>query len=297
MSVKTQAKVLRALQEQVVEPVGGQSSVRVDVRVIAATNKDLAEEIRSGAVPRGSLLPAERHSDFRAAAARARRRRDAAGGALRGGVRARVRPAAEAFSPEAVAVLRAYRWPGNVRELRNVIERLMIMVPGDVIGAADLTFLDVAGPRRSRAVAGRPSRRSTRRATPGSASTSSPRSPRSTATSHAPPTRSASSAAISTGRCAGSGFRRGERGRRRGSVKDVKAMKRVKAGADGTADRLPGERAIERSPETERNTMRAARFGASLSIAAPAAAIRSAAPVAPASNLHALHFLHDLHAN
>ncbi len=48
MSLKTQAKVLRALQEQVVEPVGGQNSVRVDVRVIAATNKDLAEEIRQG---------------------------------------------------------------------------------------------------------------------------------------------------------------------------------------------------------------------------------------------------------
>src|SRR4029078_2249441 len=47
--------------------------------------------------------------------------------------------------PEPVAVLRAYRWPGNVRELRNIIERLMIMVPGDLIGAPDLTFLEVAG--------------------------------------------------------------------------------------------------------------------------------------------------------
>ncbi len=70
MSVKTQAKVLRALQEQVVEPVGGTSSVKVDVRVIAATNKDLTTEIRGGPVPRRSLLPAERHPDFRAAAAR-----------------------------------------------------------------------------------------------------------------------------------------------------------------------------------------------------------------------------------
>ena len=93
MSLKTQAKVLRALQEQIVEPVGGQSSVRVDVRVIAATNKDLAEEIRQRAVPRGPLLPAQRHSDFRAAAAHARRRRDSAGGALRGGVLGRVRAA------------------------------------------------------------------------------------------------------------------------------------------------------------------------------------------------------------
>ena len=133
MSLKTQAKVLRALQEQVVEPVGGQSSVRVDVRVIAATNKDLAEEIRQRPVPRGSVLPAERDSDLRAAAARARRRRDAAGRALRRGVRARVRPAAEAvLAGRGRRCCAAYRWPGNVRELRNVIERLMIMVPGDV---------------------------------------------------------------------------------------------------------------------------------------------------------------------
>ena len=154
MSLKTQAKVLRALQEQVVEPVGGQSSVRVDVRVIAATNKDLAEEIRARPVPRGSVLPAQRHSDLRAAAARARRRRDPAGRALRGGVRARVRPPAEAVSrPRRSRCCDAYRWPGNVRELRNIIERLMIMVPGDVIAPPDLAFLELAGR------AGRPRRR------------------------------------------------------------------------------------------------------------------------------------------
>ena len=62
MSLKTQAKVLRALQEQVVEPVGGTAGVRVDVRVLAATNKDLPTEIRGGAVPRGPLLPPQRHS-------------------------------------------------------------------------------------------------------------------------------------------------------------------------------------------------------------------------------------------
>ena len=58
MSLKTQAKVLRALQEQVVEPVGSTQRVKVDVRVIAATNKDLPAAIKSGAVPRGPLLPA-----------------------------------------------------------------------------------------------------------------------------------------------------------------------------------------------------------------------------------------------
>ena len=82
MSLKTQAKVLRALQEQVVEPVGGTAGMRVDVRVLAATNKDLPTEIRGGAVPRGPLLPPERHPDLRAAAARAPARHPAAGGAL-----------------------------------------------------------------------------------------------------------------------------------------------------------------------------------------------------------------------
>ena len=143
MSVKTQAKVLRALQEQVIEPVGGQSSVRVDVRVIAATNKDLAEEIRGGRFRedlyfRLNVIPIyvpplrDREDDvvrladhFAAEFAREYGRRQ------------------KGFAPDALDLLRVYRWPGNVRELRNVIERLMIMVPGDVIGAADLAFLDI----------------------------------------------------------------------------------------------------------------------------------------------------------
>jgi two-component system, NtrC family, nitrogen regulation response regulator NtrX len=147
MSLKTQAKVLRALQEQVVEPVGGVSSVRVDVRVIAATNKDLAEEIRHARFRedlyfRLNVIPIfvpplrERGDDvlrlaehFVAEFSREYGRRP------------------KTFSPEAVAILRAYRWPGNVRELRNVIERLMIMVPGDVIVEADLAFLEITGPR------------------------------------------------------------------------------------------------------------------------------------------------------
>jgi len=145
MSLKTQAKVLRALQEQVVEPVGGHAGVRVDVRIIAATNKDLADEIRHGRFRedlyfRLNVIPIyvpplrERGDDimrlvdhFVAEFAREYGRRP------------------KACSPEAVEVLRTYRWPGNVRELRNIIERLMIMVPGDVIGAADLAFLDLGG--------------------------------------------------------------------------------------------------------------------------------------------------------
>ena len=143
MSVKTQAKVLRALQEQIVEPVGGQSSVRVDVRVLAATNKDLAEEIRTGRFRedlyfRLNVIPMfvpplrDRGDDvvrlaehFVSEFSREYGRRP------------------KRLSPEAVAVFKAYRWPGNVRELRNVMERVMIMVTGETIVAADLSFLEV----------------------------------------------------------------------------------------------------------------------------------------------------------
>src|SRR4051794_26983156 len=142
MSVKTQAKVLRALQEQVVEPVGGTSSVRVDVRVIAATNKDLPTEIRGGRFRedlyfRLNVIPIfvpplrDRDADipqlaehFMTEFAREYGRRP------------------KRLDPGAAAGLRSYRWPGNVRELRNVIERLMIMVPGEVIAASDLAFLE-----------------------------------------------------------------------------------------------------------------------------------------------------------
>ena len=94
MSLKTQAKVLRVLQEQTMEPVGGTTRIKVDARVLAATNKDLQAEIRGGPVPRGPVLPPERDPDLRAAAARAPGGHPAAGRSLHGRVRARVRPAA-----------------------------------------------------------------------------------------------------------------------------------------------------------------------------------------------------------
>ena len=144
MSLKTQAKVLRALQEQVVEPVGGTNQVKVDVRILAATNKDLPVEIRAGRFRedlyfRLNVIPIfvpplrDRDADipllaehFMSELAREYGRRP------------------KKLDPGAAVGLRNYRWPGNVRELRNVIERLMIMVPGDTIAAADLAFLDGA---------------------------------------------------------------------------------------------------------------------------------------------------------
>jgi two-component system nitrogen regulation response regulator NtrX len=142
MSLKTQAKVLRVLQEQVMEPVGGSTRIRVDARVLAATNKDLPAEIRGGRFRedlyfRLNVVPIfvpplrERTEDvalladhFMAMLAREYGRR------------------AKTFDPDAVAALQRYPWPGNVRELRNLIERLMIMVPGDRVSSRDLIFLE-----------------------------------------------------------------------------------------------------------------------------------------------------------
>jgi two-component system, NtrC family, nitrogen regulation response regulator NtrX len=142
MSLKTQAKVLRVLQEQVMEPVGGSTRIRVDARVLAATNKDLPVEIRAGRFRedlyfRLNVVPIfvpplrERIEDvalladhFMAMLAREYGRRP------------------KTFDADAVTALQRYPWPGNVRELRNLVERLMIMVPGDRVSSRDLIFLE-----------------------------------------------------------------------------------------------------------------------------------------------------------
>jgi two-component system nitrogen regulation response regulator NtrX len=144
MSLKMQAKVLRALQEQVIEPVGGQGSVRVDVRVIAATNKDLGEEILHGRFRedlffRLNVIPVfvpplrDRGDDILRLAEHFVREFAREYGR---------RP--KGFAEDARGRLSVYPWRGNVRELRNVTERLVIMVPGDEITGDDLSFLQPA---------------------------------------------------------------------------------------------------------------------------------------------------------
>jgi len=142
MSLKTQAKVLRALQEQVVERVGSTQAVRVDVRVLAATNKDLPAAIRAGQF-REDLYFRLNVIPIFVPPLRARQRdipllaeHFVAGFAREYGRRPKV------LSAEAIAELQRYAWPGNVRELRNVIERLMIMTPGDTITGPDVAFLN-----------------------------------------------------------------------------------------------------------------------------------------------------------
>jgi len=138
MSMKTQAKVLRVLEEQRFEPIGSRKPVTVDVRVLAATNKKLDDEIARGAFRedlfyRLNVVPVvipplrERTEDIpifarhfleEFCAAYGRKARD--------------------LSPGAIEVMLHYPWPGNVRELRNVIERLVIMCPEERIEAHHL---------------------------------------------------------------------------------------------------------------------------------------------------------------
>jgi two-component system nitrogen regulation response regulator NtrX len=138
MTLKTQAKVLRVLQEQKVEPVGSSGSVTVDVRVIAATNKNLEEEIRKGTF-REDLFFRLNVIPFHVPSLRDRRedipllaRHFIAELSAEYGKRPKD------LSPEALDLLVSLPWPGNVRELRNIIERLVIMTPGDRIEARHL---------------------------------------------------------------------------------------------------------------------------------------------------------------
>jgi two-component system nitrogen regulation response regulator NtrX len=133
MSLKTQSKVLRVLEEQRVEPLGSNQPVTVDVRVIAATNKKLEEEISRNAF-REDLFYRLNVIPFYVPALRERTEDIPTLGAhfLDGYCRAYGRKPKE-FSPAAMEVLLAYPWPGNVRELRNLVERLVIMCPANKI--------------------------------------------------------------------------------------------------------------------------------------------------------------------
>jgi len=138
MSPKLQVKLLRVLQEKKVDPVGSTRSVDVDVRVIAATNKDLAEEVKAGrfredlyyrlqVVP--IQLPAlrDRQGDAELLARHFLARHAEELG----------RPGL-CFSHSALSAFNSYQWPGNVREVENLVERLAILSEGDEIDATNL---------------------------------------------------------------------------------------------------------------------------------------------------------------
>ncbi|MHB8769423.1 MAG: sigma-54-dependent transcriptional regulator [Syntrophales bacterium] len=138
MSLKAQAKVLRILQEKKFERVGGNKLIPTDVRVLAATNKDLEKEMEEGRFRqdlyyRLNVIPLripplrDRTEDLPLLVDRFLK--DFA--AKEGEPEKRV-------TAEVLAVLMRHNWPGNVRELKNIIERLVIMTPSDTISAADL---------------------------------------------------------------------------------------------------------------------------------------------------------------
>ena len=140
MSLKTQAKVLRAIEEQKFQPIGAQSPRSVDVRIIAATNKNLAREIKAGNFRedlfyRLNVIPflvpplRERHKDIPVMTNHF----------IQVFSNEHGRPE-KVFTPEAMEAMMRYAWPGNVRELKNEIERLVIMVAGSDIGPEDLSL-------------------------------------------------------------------------------------------------------------------------------------------------------------
>ena len=138
MSLSAQAKVLRALEEGVISRVGSGKTLEVDVRVVAATNKDLQAEIAAGRF-REDLLYRLNVVPIDVPPLRARRgdvpqlvEHFVAQLGRTGGL------AAKRFDPEAVKRLAAYDWPGNIRELRNAIERLLILASGNVVSVDDV---------------------------------------------------------------------------------------------------------------------------------------------------------------
>jgi two-component system nitrogen regulation response regulator NtrX len=141
MSLSAQAKLLRVLQEGVVTRIGGAKPIQVDVRVLAATNKDLEGEIaeqrfREDLLYRLNVVPIEvpalreRLADVPALVAHFAEQLAASAGVP-----------GRKFSDEAVARLQARNWPGNIRELRNAVERALILASGKVVTGGDIERL------------------------------------------------------------------------------------------------------------------------------------------------------------
>jgi DNA-binding NtrC family response regulator len=140
ISPDLQSKLLRTIQERVVVPVGSDTPVPVDVRILAATNRNLAEEVRAGrfrldlyyrlnVVSFQTRALCERVEEIGPLAAYFLAKITCEQGLPR-----------KRFSPAALARLKTYRWPGNVRELQNVVERAVVFATGDVIDVDAIPF-------------------------------------------------------------------------------------------------------------------------------------------------------------
>jgi two-component system nitrogen regulation response regulator NtrX len=138
MSMRTQSKVLKAIEEQEFTRIGGRDPIKVDVRIITATNKDLKKEVeqnkfREDLFYRLNVIPIyvpslrERTEDIPLLVSYFLTKFSIENGGRE-----------KRISQSAIKLLQSYRWPGNVRELKNLLERLVIMVPSDTMEASDL---------------------------------------------------------------------------------------------------------------------------------------------------------------
>jgi two-component system nitrogen regulation response regulator NtrX len=152
MSLKAQAKILRILQEKKFERVGGNTLIPTDVRVLAATNKDLEQEMEEGRF-RQDLYYRLNVIPLRVPALRERKEdipvlvtwflKE---------VTLKEHEEEKTITDDALAKLMEHDWPGNVRELKNFIERLVIMVPHNVISAKDIPLLTENNKKTDRTV-------------------------------------------------------------------------------------------------------------------------------------------------
>ncbi|MBI4266365.1 MAG: sigma-54-dependent Fis family transcriptional regulator, partial [Acidobacteria bacterium] len=153
MSANTQAKILRELQEHEFERLGGTRTIKVDVRLIAATNRDLPAMVESGAfredlyyrlnVVTIEMPPLrERKEDISALASFFIRR-------FSGELKKKI----DGLEPDALKLLMRYHWPGNIRELENAIERAMLLADGSHIAIDDLRLGDTGAPGSPRETA------------------------------------------------------------------------------------------------------------------------------------------------
>jgi two-component system nitrogen regulation response regulator NtrX len=147
MSLITQAKVLRVLQEMRFERVGAEESISVDVRVISATNKDIQEQISKGKFREDLYF---RINVVPITVPPLRERMDDMAELVSYFMEKYKRPSAKeakTVSEEGMRILRAYHWPGNIRELKNFVERINIMCEEDVISADSVKSFLGAAPR------------------------------------------------------------------------------------------------------------------------------------------------------
>jgi two-component system nitrogen regulation response regulator NtrX len=145
MTLQTQAKVLRVIETQAFQKVGGSKNIKVDVRIIAATNKNLMEEVKNGNFRedlyfRLNVIPIivpplkERSDDIPLLI-----KHFIELFASENGIRQKE------ITPDVVKTFQDYYWPGNIRELKNAVERLMIMISSDVISKRDVDALGMLG--------------------------------------------------------------------------------------------------------------------------------------------------------